>query len=203
MNRVLKQGSTGAGGIDEVGRGALAGPVVAAAVVLSPPTLPGVKDSKLLTRSQRNSLIRLILGRILALGIGVVGEDYILQWNIRNATRKAMEIAIRNLGQFPDVVIVDGPMDFKELPVKVLCVNGADRKVYCVAAASIIAKVIRDGFMQDYQVLYPEYHFSIHCGYGTRTHREIIEKRGLTPVHRMGFRPVAESLFFHGAGKRI
>jgi len=203
MIKSLKQNSIRTGGVDEVGRGALAGPVVAAAVILSPPILPGVKDSKLLTRSRRNSLMHLILKQILSLGIGVVGEDYILRWNIRNATRKAMEMAIHNLGQFPDVIIVDGPMDFGELPVKVRCMNNADKKVYCVAAASIIAKVIRDGLMQDYQALYPEYHFSIHCGYGTQTHQKVIEERGLTPVHRIGFRPVAKALFFHGTGNRI
>jgi ribonuclease HII len=175
-------------GVDEAGRGPLAGPVVAAAVILSPEVnLAGVNDSKALSSVRREELFSAIVGKSIAYGIGVVSPAEIDEINILQATFLAMVKAINHTNIFPDLVVVDGrqrlPFSFCQYPL----VKG-DSRCQAVAAASIIAKVIRDRMMQFYHLRYPLYGFDRHKGYGTAAHRQAVNLYGLSPVHRRSFR---------------
>ena len=182
-------------GVDEAGRGPLAGPVVAAAVILPDiPELPGFFDSKQLSDSDRREL----RDELLALpecyhSVVEVNASIIDQINILNATHQAMRQAVLNLQKQADFVLVDG------LPVKgfaVPCRNlvKGDARSASIAAASILAKVHRDELMEEYDKLYPGYGFAAHMGYGTPAHMEALQKLGPCPIHRMTFRPVRELL---------
>jgi len=186
------EGSTGrqAGfmaGVDEAGRGALAGPVVAAAVICSPcEELREVRDSKLLTENMRERLYELILEKSTACSTGIVGHDEIDRINILRATLKAMKIAVEGLGKDPSLVLVDG----RQLPaIKGRCeaVKGGDRQSFAIAAASIIPKVTRDRIMRQKDGEYPDYGFTRNKGYGTLEHREAIGRLGRTSIHRRSF----------------
>jgi ribonuclease HII len=177
-------------GVDEAGRGALAGPVVAAAVICSPcGELCGVRDSKLLTEKSRERIYELIAGRCVALSTGVVDHDEIDRTNILRATLKAMKLAVEGLAREPSLVLVDG----RNAPAtRVRCepvVNG-DSISFTVAAASVIAKVTRDRIMRLRHEQYPLYGFERNKGYGTRMHREAIARFGRSPIHRRSFRAV-------------
>lgn len=174
-------------GIDEAGRGPLAGPVTAAAVIFEPYAyIEGVRDSKQLTALQREELFGHIIDKALVYSIGMVDNVEIDRINIRQATFKAMRMAIGSLGQNPDYLLIDG----EELPDKLYpqeaLIKGDDRS-FTIAAASILAKVSRDRLMIDYHRQYPQYGFDQNKGYGTAQHREMILKYGPCPLHRQSF----------------
>lgn len=176
-------------GIDEVGRGPLAGPVVASAVVLPRDVyLPGVNDSKKLTAKKRNELYELILKEAIAVGIGVVDASDIDKINIYEATKKAMSHAINQLSVFPDYLLLDAMK--LDIPVMQKSLIKGDALSISIASASIVAKVYRDRLMEQYSKQYPEYHFHSNSGYGTKEHLIAIEQFGPCPIHRMSFAPL-------------
>ena len=177
-------------GVDEVGRGPLAGPVVAAAVVLPCGThLPEVRDSKLLSLSQRQVCYERICTVAAAIGIGVVSASEIDRTNILTATLEAMRQALAQIDPSPDFVLVDGPwsvpMQLPQQPLK-----RGDQLSISVAAASIVAKVHRDEMMISYHESYPHYNFARNKGYGTKEHRAAIARFGSCPLHRQTFHGV-------------
>ena len=174
-------------GVDEAGRGPLAGPVVAAAVVFSKEmSIDGVNDSKKLTAKRREELFDLISSNALSVGTGVVQHTVIDRVNILQATILAMHKAIENLTIEPNFVIVDGPK-FKHDTLRYQTIVNGDEKSFTIAAASIIAKVTRDRMMCELDARYPQYGFAQHKGYGTRRHIEAIHKHGLCEIHRRTF----------------
>ncbi|WP_457600309.1 ribonuclease HII [Hydrogenivirga sp.] len=173
-------------GVDEAGRGPLAGPVVAAAVILPPFTEPFLKgDSKKLTQKEREELYELIRKTAIAVGTAVVDSSVIDRINILQATKLAMKRALNDLKHSFDVVISDYVKleDFNCLPL----VKGDERSLSC-ACASVVAKVLRDRIMERFHEVYPEYEFIKHKGYPTKKHRELIRKYGITEIHRKSFR---------------
>jgi ribonuclease HII len=180
-------------GIDEVGRGPLAGPVVAAAVVLPEDALiPGVKDSKLLSPLQREICCRHIRDCALDVGIGLVEAAEIDRINVLQATFKAMIMAVQNLRRPPDYLLIDGPYKLP-LSVEQEGIVGGDRLSISIACASVVAKVHRDALMCEYHELYPAYGFDRNKGYGTARHIEAIQRCGPCSQHRMSFKGVAGS----------
>jgi ribonuclease HII len=181
-------------GIDEAGRGPLAGPVVAAAVIFAPDfTVEGLDDSKKLTEKKREELYPIIKKAALAYGIGQVEADEIDKINILQATFKAMGLAVEGLNIQADYLLVDG-RDFPRFFIKRVreMLNGeavvkGDGKSASIAAASVLAKVYRDNIMRKYAEQYPAYDFDRHKGYGTKIHRELIIKNGPCPIHRRSF----------------
>lgn len=174
-------------GIDEAGRGPLAGPVVAAAVIFPVECfVDGVDDSKKLTHHRREELFPRIQEQALCVGAGIVGQQDIDEMNILQATFKAMHIAIAGLTVRPEHLLIDGNrFTGSELPFTTI-VDG-DALCHAIAAASIIAKVTRDRIMVEQDALYPEYGFARHKGYGTAQHRAAIAHYGLCPIHRRSF----------------
>ena len=174
-------------GIDEAGRGPLAGPVVAAAVIFSPNIkLPRVNDSKKLSENIREELYDEIVNNALAFGICEIDETEIDSINILQATLKAMKLASEKLNIPPDLILIDGNKSFNsQTPVKTI-VKG-DSKSHAIAAASILAKVTRDRLMIKAAELFPEYAWERNKGYGTKQHIEAIKKYGITPLHRKTF----------------
>jgi ribonuclease HII len=188
--RVHQQGFQRVAGIDEAGRGPLAGPVVAAAVILPPSLkLPGVRDSKMLSAAQRECCLEAILATALDIGIGCVDVAEIDRINILKASFRAMLLAIKNLQVLPDFLLVDGPYTLPVMIPQQGIVHG-DQLSLSIAAASIVAKVHRDRLMQDYHRLYPIYGFDRHKGYATQEHIESLRKYGACPIHRMTFKGV-------------
>ncbi|MCS7079215.1 MAG: ribonuclease HII [Chloracidobacterium sp.] len=185
------QGATYVAGLDEAGRGAWAGPVTAAAVILNPAALPaGLDDSKRLTPAQRNRLYIEIEATAYGVGVGVVNADVIDQINIVEATRRAMAQAVAALPQRPDFLLLDAlHLPAVAIPQRAL-VHGDARSI-SIAAASIIAKVYRDRLMDALDAEYPAYGFARHKGYGTAYHQRALERYGPCPAHRLTFRGVA------------
>lgn len=180
-------------GIDEVGRGPLAGPVITCAVILPPDfDVPLVNDSKQLTAKERERLYPIILARAEAVSIGAASPQLIDQLNIYQATRVAMQKAVLGLGVVPQHLIVDAMQIPVDLPQTRL-IKG-DAKSASVAAASIVAKVFRDHLMASYDQLYPGYGFAQNAGYGTAEHLAGLADRGVTPIHRRSFAPVKAAL---------
>ena len=177
-------------GIDEAGRGPLAGPVVAAAVILPVRCrLPGVDDSKQLSESDRERLYSVILGKAVGVGIGSAGSSEIDSLNILEATRLAMRRAVENLVPAPDYLLIDAlPLPGVSVPARPI-IKG-DRLSVSIAAASIIAKVTRDRLMVAYHEAFPEYNFLKHKGYGTAEHLERLARFGPCAIHRQTFDPV-------------
>ena len=174
-------------GVDEAGRGPLAGPVCAAAVILPPHTqIPGLNDSKKLTDKRRRELMPVIKEQALAYGIAFATHEEIDEINILQATYLAMERALAQLAVKPDIALIDGnrAKDFG-LPVKTV-VHG-DSLSASIAAASVLAKVTRDDLMMQMAEEYPQYGFEIHKGYGTKAHYEALRELGPSPIHRMTF----------------
>ena len=177
-------------GIDEVGRGPLAGPVVAAAVILPRHVeLPEVKDSKHLSAAQREACCKDILACASAVGIGCVEAAEIDRVNILQATFKAMIEAIEQLQIRPDFLLIDGPYKLP-LPFPQKGIPRGDQRSLSIAAASIVAKVHRDRLMYEYHALYPAYDFARNKGYGTARHLEALRRHGPCPLHRLSFRRV-------------
>jgi ribonuclease HII len=174
-------------GVDEAGRGPLAGPVVAAAVVFPNGTLiKGVEDSKKLSEQKREELFPLIKEQALSVGIGIVSHDVIDRINILQATILAMHKAIDDLLVKPEFVIIDGN-SFRHESLKYENIIDGDEKSFTIAAASVIAKVTRDRLMHEFHAQYPLYGFAQHKGYGTKQHLEAIRRYGLCDIHRRSF----------------
>ncbi|WP_026174316.1 ribonuclease HII [Effusibacillus pohliae] len=188
------QGYQAIAGVDEAGRGPLAGPVVAGACILPLGIeIPGLNDSKQLAPEERERLFDVIQANALAYGVGIVDVDYIDTYNILQSTYEAMRRAIQALQVQPDHLLNDAVtipgVEIPQLPV----VQG-DAKSHSIAAASILAKVTRDRLMQEYGKLYPKYGFEKHMGYHTPEHIEALQKYGPCPIHRRSFAPVAAVL---------
>jgi len=177
-------------GVDEAGRGPLAGPVVAAAVILPHGIeLAGIRDSKQMRARAREEAFSVIHHEALATGIGVVSHKYIDEFNILKASLEAMRRAILALDPQPDFLLVDGIYSVP-LPIHQRCIKKGDQISRSISAASVLAKVYRDRIMRCYNETYPEYGFDKHKGYGTARHLEAIKKYGASPVHRMSFKGV-------------
>ena len=181
-------------GIDEAGRGPLAGPVVASAVILPHDVnLPEVTDSKKLSEKKRERLFQNIMDEAVQVGVGIIHEREIDKINILQSTYKAMQIAVGQLRVKPEILLVDGrPADIKHFEQESI-IKG-DRKSLSIAAASIIAKVTRDRMMINYDKVFPQYGFSGHKGYGSQQHIEFIKTHFATPIHRQSFKPISDYL---------
>jgi ribonuclease HII len=187
---LIARGVRHVAGIDEVGRGPLAGPVTAAAVILDPADLPeGVDDSKALSADKREVLFDVILAKALAVGIGFASAQEIDRINIRQATFAAMRRAVVALSLRPHYVLIDGNDFPKDLGFGGETIIGGDAVCLSIAAASIVAKVARDRLMVRLDAHHPAYGFARHKGYGTPAHRAAIEQHGPSVVHRMSFAP--------------
>ena len=174
-------------GIDEAGRGPLAGPVVAGAVILPKgKRILYVNDSKKLSEKKREMLYDVILNEAVSVGVGIVSPERIDEINILNATYEAMHQAINNLGVTPDILLNDA-VDIPGIDIKQVPIIKGDAKSLSIASASIIAKVTRDRLMYSYDELYPEYGFAKHKGYGTKQHRDALAEYGPCPIHRKTF----------------
>lgn len=183
-----KKGYEYIAGIDEAGRGPLAGPVVAAAVILKVNTpIIDLKDSKLLSAKKRENVYEAIKKLAIAYSFEVVDEKYIDKHNILNATLFAMKRSVEKLEITPDLVLVDA-LKIPNLDVKQLAIKKGDRICACISAASIIAKVTRDKIMREYHKRYPNYSFDTNKGYPTRQHINSIRKFGRCPIHRQSFK---------------
>jgi ribonuclease HII len=175
-------------GVDEAGRGPLAGPVVAAAVIFpSEVKIEGVNDSKQLSEKERERLFDIINEKAINVGVGIVEHTIIDEVNILNATYRSMHEAIGKLTNQPDHLLIDGP-SFTGANIPFTAIIDGDAKCFSIAAASIIAKVTRDRLMKVYDEQYPQYGFAKHKGYGTKAHLEAIRKHGPCEIHRKSFR---------------
>lgn len=189
--KLWRTGIEAVAGVDEAGVGPMAGPVVAAAVVFPPETyIKGVHDSKQLLAEKREELHEVIRSQAITFGIGIAEVEEIDRLNIYWATMKAIERALGALAQAPGHVLVDG-RKVPGLAIPQTHIVGGDRKSFCIAAASIIAKVTRDRMMCEFDRLYPGYRFAEHKGYCTPQHLRIVEQLGPSPIHRRSFSPVA------------
>jgi ribonuclease HII len=185
--KLWAQGYTYLGGIDEAGRGPLAGPVVAACVILPKELIiPQVDDSKKLTAAKREELFNQINNNAVAIGIGIIENSKIDLINIYNATKEAMEQAVTACKEKPDYLMLDA-MRLQSVSVPQLSLIKGDSISQSIAAASIVAKVTRDRIMESFSRLYPSYGFEKHKGYGTEEHIKAIHKYGLSPIHRKSF----------------
>ena len=189
-----RQGYQKIAGVDEVGRGPLAGAVVAAAVILPQNGIEEeLFDSKKISSKKREELYKVILSKALGVGIGIVGQEEIDLLNIFQATLKAMAQAIQALPISPDFLLIDG-LQGPRLPIPQKPIRKGDQLSNSIAAASIVAKVTRDRMMMEWHQKYPQYNFAKHKGYGTKEHRRAIEKFGICELHRKTFRGVKEYL---------
>ena len=188
-----QEGASFIAGVDEVGRGPLAGPVVAAAVIL-PKNIEdlGFDDSKKLSASKREEIYRLIQEKAIAIGIGIVDADIIDQVNIYQASRLAMQQAVSELKIQPDYLLIDAMKIDVNTP-QIGIIKG-DAKSISIAAASIVAKQVRDQMMQEFDELYHGYDFSNNAGYGTPKHLEGLKSKGICPIHRKTFAPIKDFL---------
>ena len=174
-------------GIDEAGRGPLAGPVVAACVILPENVfISGLNDSKKLSPAQRDFLFDEIREKAVTYGVGIADEKLIDEINILNATKAAMIDAIKGLGRFPDLLLIDA-VKLENVPVEQIPIIKGDSLSISIAAASIIAKVTRDRMIDALDTDYPQYGFKNHKGYGTEEHINAIKKYGICPIHRVSF----------------
>jgi ribonuclease HII len=187
-----RQGIVLIAGVDEVGRGPLAGPVVAAAVILPEnSTFPGLTDSKLLTPTRREFFDRQLRQQALTFTIQEVGVPEIEELGILQASLQAMALAVQRLVPHPEFVLIDGPWRLPIANAQQPVIKG-DRRCLTIAAASVLAKVYRDQRMQSYHQLYPQYNFASHKGYATPEHLQSIRRWGPCPLHRRTFRGVRE-----------
>ncbi len=191
FERILQdQGLWPVAGVDEVGRGCLAGPVIAAAVILPKDlTEQGITDSKRLSAAQRQQLAELIQEVAVSISVARVEPQEIDRINILQASLLAMKLAVKSLKVHPRAILVDGNQQVPiDIPQKTV-IKG-DSRSCSIAAASIVAKVYRDRLMEEYSQEFPQYHFEKHKGYGTKSHREMIRRFGPCPIHRKSFRGV-------------
>ena len=192
--RYYEAGYRRVAGVDEAGRGPLAGPVVAAAAVFDPSeVIEGIDDSKKLSERRREEMFDVILERALDVGVGIAPQGEIDEWNILEATRMAMRRAISNLRQRPDCLLVDGtPLPGVDILQEAIV--GGDARCRCIAGASIVAKVVRDRIMRAFDLKFPGYGLARNKGYPTREHLEAIRDRGVLPIHRRTFAPVRRAI---------
>ncbi|MCL5062218.1 MAG: ribonuclease HII [Nitrospiraceae bacterium] len=193
---IRKDGFGVIAGVDEAGRGPVAGPVVAAAVILPQNCrIKGVRDSKKIPEKEREELFWSILLNALCIGIGIVDSEEIDRINILRATRQAMHSAVtdltNNISGKPDVILIDA-VTIPSITIKQMPIIKGDAKSASIAAASIIAKVVRDGIMIKYHSIYPQYEFYKHKGYATKSHLDKIERYGPCPIHRKSFQKVMD-----------
>jgi len=180
-------------GVDEAGRGPLAGPVVAAAVILSPEIeIEGLADSKKLSPARRDEVFNRIIDLGLPCAIGIIDHKTIDTINILQASLRAMRKAVMDLDTKPDIILVDGNIAIPHLSLPQVVVVAGDQHCRAISAASVIAKVTRDRIMERYQELYPAFSFATHKGYPTAEHLEELRRHGPCDIHRLTFRPVAE-----------
>ena len=175
-------------GIDEAGRGPLAGPVVVAAVIMPEDSfLEGVNDSKKVSEKKREKLYDEITSTAIAWSVGIIDQKEIDDINILNATKKGLTTVLKELCEKPDIILVDALTGIDTLGIPYQSIIKGDAKSYSIAAASIIAKVTRDRIMRQCDEIYPEYGFEKHKGYGTKAHIEVIKTKGICPIHRKTF----------------
>ncbi len=175
-------------GIDEAGRGPLAGPVVVAAAIMPKDSaIEGVNDSKKVSEKKREVLYEQIIKEAIAYGVGIIDQKEIDEINILNATKKGLTTAIQELKLKPERILVDALTGIDTLGIPYTSIIKGDAKSYSIAAASIIAKVTRDRIMREWDQIYPQYGFEKHKGYGTKMHIDAIKEYGLCPLHRLSF----------------
>ena len=175
-------------GIDEAGRGPLAGPVVVASVILPKNSMiEGINDSKKVSEKKREKLYDLIIEEAISYGVGIIGQDEIDDINILNATKKGLTLSLQELTKRPDLIIVDALSKINTLGIPYESIIKGDAKCYSISAASIIAKVTRDRIMREWDKVFPQYGFATHKGYGTSAHINAIKEYGICPIHRKTF----------------
>lgn len=187
-NKLYSEGLKYIAGIDEAGRGPLAGPVVVGIAIMKPDSfIEGVNDSKKISEKKRELLYEQITNEAIDWSVGIVDQNEIDEINILNATKKALHMAITNLKIKPDRILVDALEHIDTYGIPYTSIIKGDAKVYSISAASIIAKVTRDRMMKEYDEIYPEYGFAGHKGYGTAKHIQAIKTYGPCPLHRKTF----------------
>lgn len=175
-------------GIDEAGRGPLAGPVVVAAAIMPRYSMiEGVNDSKKVSEKKREELYEIITNEAIAYGVGIIDQKEIDRINILNATKEGLTMAVKELSIKPDLIIVDALTKIDTNGIDYRSIVKGDAKCYSISAASIIAKVTRDRIMRQWDEVYPQYGFAKHKGYGTAEHIAAIKEYGLCPLHRLSF----------------
>ena len=175
-------------GIDEAGRGPLAGPVVVASVIMPEDSMiEGVNDSKKVSEKKRENLYDIILEEAISYGIGIIYQDEIDEINILQATKKGLTEAVEQMKIKPDLIMVDALTGIDTLGIPYQSIIKGDAKCYSISAASIIAKVTRDRIMREWDTVYPEYGFASHKGYGTAKHIAALKEYGPCPIHRRSF----------------
>ncbi len=175
-------------GIDEAGRGPLAGPVVVASVIMPEnSTIEGVNDSKKISEKKREILYDKIIKEAISYGVAIIGQDEIDNINILNATKKGLTVSLQKLKIKPNIILVDALQHINTLGIPYESIIKGDAKAYSISAASIIAKVTRDRIMRQWAEIYPQYGFEVHKGYGTAKHIAAIKEYGLCPIHRKSF----------------
>lgn len=185
---VYKEGFKYICGIDEAGRGPLAGPVVVASAVMPENSMiEGVNDSKKISEKKREKLYDIITEEAISYGVGIISQEEIDEINILNATKKGLTESLNQLETKPDIILVDALRDINTLNIPYRSVIKGDAKIYSIACASIIAKVTRDRIMREWDRVYPQYGFISHKGYGTAKHIAAIREYGLCPLHRRSF----------------
>lgn len=203
--KLFKKGYRYIAGVDEAGRGPLAGPVVAAAVVFTDSKIfkkladKGIRDSKTISEKKREYFYELIIENSLDWSAGIVSEKTIDKINILEATKLAMKKAVEKLNNKPDFLLIDGINVLESFPASQMAsqmaIPKADQTIFSVSAASIIAKVTRDRILLDFDKEYPGYGFAKHKGYGTKFHMEMLNKKGPCKIHRKSFGPIEKILF--------
>ena len=187
-NKLRKQGYDIIAGLDEAGRGSWAGPLVSSAIIFYPNTkVKNIKDSKLLSAQKREQMFLYITKNCLAWSVGVVNSKEIDDIGILPANRLAFERAVKKLNLKPDYLLIDGLRNLDSLIKNEFVIKG-DQKIISIAAASIVAKVVRDQILKNLHQKYPEYNFHKHKGYGTNLHKEMIQKHGKCEFHRKSFK---------------
>ncbi len=175
-------------GIDEAGRGPLAGPVVVAAVILPQDSMiEGINDSKKISEAKREKLYEIITKEAISYGVGIIYQEEIDEINILQATKKGLTEAIKQMSIKPNIIMVDALSGIDTLGIPYKSIIKGDAKCYSIAAASIVAKVTRDRIMREWDKVYPEYGFESHKGYGTAKHIAAIKEFGPCPIHRRSF----------------
>ena len=187
-NELHKKGFKNICGIDEAGRGPLAGPVVIASVIMPEDSMiEGVNDSKKVSEKKREKLYDQIIEEAISYGVAIIGQDEIDNINILNATKKGLTMSLKELTVKPDLILVDALERIDTLGIPYESIIKGDAKAYSIAAASIIAKVTRDRIMREWAEIYPEYGFEVHKGYGTAKHIAAIKENGICQIHRKSF----------------
>jgi ribonuclease HII len=187
-NEALNEGYSIIAGVDEAGRGPLAGPVVASAVIFSiKDVIDTIKDSKKLSEKKREKVYGYVIEKAKDYGVGIVDEKEIDRINILNASLKAMKIAVNSLKLVPDILFIDGNKILDGIKTKQRAIIGGDNLSAFIAASSIIAKVTRDNIMREYDKIFPQYGFAKHKGYGTKEHYKKIKEYGPCDIHRRSF----------------